>query len=66
MCGETEHPKEPVAPPPAEASQNDLDELTKAYKSGVLSGGKRDNEQGYRLTLGPQGDTYREAGSWRI
>ena len=52
--------KEPVAPPPGEVSQTDRDVLIQAYKSGVISGWKRDNEQGYRLTLGRQGDTYVE------
>ena len=52
--------KEPVAPPPGEVSQNDRDVLTEAFKSGLISGWKRDNEQGYRLTLARQGDTYVE------
>ena len=56
--------KEPVAPPPLSgaASQSDLDMLIGAYRSGLISGWKRDSEQGYRLTLGPKGgDAYVEA-----
>ena len=52
--------KEPIAPPPGEVSQSDRDVLIGAYKSGLISAWKRDNEQGYRLTLGRQGDTYVE------
>ena len=53
--------KEPVAPPPAQVSQSDRDLLIGAYRSGLISGWKRDSEQAYRLTVGPKGgDTYVE------
>ena len=54
--------KEPVAPPQAEVSQSDRDVLIGAYKRGLISAWRRDNEQGYRLTLGQRGDTYVEVG----
>ena len=54
--------KEPVAPPTAEVSESDRDVLIGAYKKGLISAWKRDNEQGYRLTLGRRGDTYVEVG----
>jgi len=35
--------------------------LIGAFRSGLISGWKRDSEQAYRLTLGPKGsDTYVE------
>jgi hypothetical protein len=52
--------KEPVTPPPTEVPQSDRDVLIGAYKSGLISAWRRENEQGYRLTLGRQGDTYVE------
>jgi len=53
--------KETVAPPAAEVSQSDRDMLIGAYRSGLISGWKRDSEQAYRLTLGSSGgDTYVE------
>jgi hypothetical protein len=52
--------KEPAAPPPGEVTANDRDVLIGAYKSGLIKGWKRDNEQGYRLTLGDQRDTFVE------
>jgi len=36
--------------------------LIGAYKRGLISAWRRDNEQGYRLTLGQRGDTYVEVG----
>jgi hypothetical protein len=50
--------KEPVAPAPV--GQNERDVLIGAYKSGLISGWKRDTEQGYRLSLGRHGDRYVE------
>ena len=52
--------KDPLVPPAGEVSASDRDVLTGAYKSGLIVGWKRDNEQGYRLTLGDRRDTYVE------
>jgi hypothetical protein len=52
--------KELPVPAPGEVSQSDRDVLTGAYKSGLIVGWKRDNEQGYRLTLGDRRDMYVE------
>jgi hypothetical protein len=47
-----------AAPPPGEVTASDRDILIGAYKSGLIKGWKRDNEQGYRLTLSDQRDNY--------
>jgi hypothetical protein len=57
----TKRTKEPVAPAtPAPVGEIERDVLIGAYKSGLISGWKRDTEQGYRLTLAGQGDKYVE------
>ena len=52
--------KEPPVPPPGTVSPSDRDVLIGAYKSGLIAGWKRDNDQGYRLTLGNRPDAYVE------
>ena len=49
-------PKAPVVPPAPEVTQSDRDMLIGAYRSGLISGWKRDSEHAYRLTLLPKGD----------
>ena len=51
---------EPPTPPPGEVSEGDREVLTQAFKSGLIVGWKRDNERGYRLTLGDRQDAFVE------
>jgi len=50
--------KEAPAPPEVLASDRDL--LTRAYKSGLIVGWRRELDRGYRLTLGDRRDEYVE------
>jgi hypothetical protein len=52
----TKRTKEPVAPRVPEVTQSDRDMLIGAYRSGLISGWKRDSEHAYRLTVMPKGD----------
>ena len=48
-----------VAPPrPAEVTASDREALTEAYRSGLITAWKRDDERGYRLTLGNSREEY--------
>ena len=48
--------KEPAPPPAPQVSETDRDMLIGAYRSGLISGWKRDSDQVYRLTHGPKGE----------
>ena len=53
--------KEPAAPPLPQVSETDRDMLIGAFRSGLISGWRRDSDQEYRLTLGSNGaDAYVE------
>ena len=48
--------KAPAAPAIPQVSDTDRDMLIGAFRSGLISGWKRDSDQVYRLTLGPKGE----------
>jgi hypothetical protein len=50
----------PTASPLDEVSPAERDLLTRAYKTGLIVGWRRDTERGYRLTLGDRRDEYVE------
>jgi hypothetical protein len=52
----------PTASPLDEVSPGERDVLTRAYKTGLIVGWRRDAERGYRLTLRDRRDEYVEIG----
>ena len=48
-----------VAPPrPGEVTASDREALTEAYRSGLITAWKRDDERGYRLILSDSREEY--------
>ena len=48
-----------MAPPrPGEIPASDREALTEAYRSGLITAWKRDDERGYRLTLSDSREEY--------
>jgi len=51
--------KADVAPPrPGEVTASDREALTEAYRSGLITAWKRDDERGYRVTLSDSREEY--------
>jgi len=47
-----------VPPRPGEVTASDREALTEAYRSGLITAWKRDDERGYRLTLSDSREEY--------
>jgi len=45
-------------PQPGEVTASDREALTEAYRSGLITAWKRDDERGYRLTLSDSREEY--------